>query len=209
MLLSEMIILKIYKILSKRLRKMLLKCISRLEGGYMYSKTIRVIYENMHKIKVGYGSYGGCFNLQNIPSGVEFGNYCSIAPNIKIFRANHPKEEFTLHPILYNPVAGYVNEDKLIRNKLVIGNDVWIGENVIILPSVMRINNGSIIGAGSVVTKNVESYNIVAGNPARIIGMRFSANKVEEIEASKWWELDKKELINKIPAFQRLVIKNE
>jgi acetyltransferase-like isoleucine patch superfamily enzyme len=64
---------------------------------------------------------------------------------------------------------GYVKRDMLDRPKLYIGHDVWIGANVIILPGCYKIGNGAIIGAGSIVTKDVPPYAIVAGNPSRLI----------------------------------------
>ena len=74
------------------------------------------------------------------------------------------------------------------RTTTVIGNDVWIGQNVIILPSVSVIGNGAVIGAGSIVTKNVPPFAIVAGNPAKIMKYRFSDDIINRIEQSAWWD---------------------
>lgn len=168
------------------------------EGGPAFSKTLRDYTSKKKKIVVGYGTYGGCFNSKNnIPSGVEFGNYCSIAQNIRIFRANHPKSYFTTHPLFYNPNMGYVDKDRLERPALRIGHDVWIGEWVVILPNVKEIGNGSIIGAGSVVTKDIPAYAIAVGNPARVIGKRFSDGVIEKLEQTQWWNWDKETLIRK------------
>lgn len=187
----------------------LLRYILKKEGGQMYSKTLREIFKNKYKIDVGYGSYGGCFNLDNtIPAGVKFGNYCSIAKSIRIFRANHPKGLFTSHPLLYNPVAGYVAKDQLDRPPLSVGHDVWIGEWAVILPNVKTIGNGSIIGAGSIVTKDVEPYTIVAGNPARVLGTRFNSEIQSEFEASKWWELKVDSLIPEIERLNNIAKSN-
>lgn len=164
------------------------------EGGQAFSKTLRKYYLKNYNISIGYGSYGGCFS-RSIPPNTVFGNYCSIAGEIRIFRANHPKEYFTLHPLFYNPLMGYVKTDQLKRPKLEIGHDVWIGEWAVILPSVSKIGNGAIIGAGSVVTKNVEPYTIVAGNPAKIIGKRFSEKTIQKLEEIQWWNWDKETLI--------------
>ncbi|MCF8262632.1 MAG: CatB-related O-acetyltransferase [Melioribacteraceae bacterium] len=160
----------------------------------MWSTSIRRIYKKYHLINIGYGTYGGIFNRRNVPRNTTIGNYCSVAPNIRIFNANHPKEQFTLHPLFYNPKAGFVKDDRLTRSKLIIGNDVWIGEWVIILPSCTHIGDGSIIGAGSVVTKNVPEYSIVVGNPAKVISRRFDPKAMAFLKLSKWWELDKDEL---------------
>ncbi|GAO31477.1 CatB-related O-acetyltransferase [Geofilum rubicundum] len=172
--------------------------IAKFSNGRMFSKELREIYKRDYNINIGYGSYGGCFASQNIPGGVDFGNYCSIAPNIRIFRANHPQNSFTTHPLLYNPVVGYAPRDMVSRPPLTIGHDVWIGELAIVLPSVNQIGNGAIVGAGSVVTKDVPAYAIVAGNPAKLIRMRFSDDIIEKLEATKWWLWDKNTLIKHI-----------
>ncbi|MEI6865487.1 CatB-related O-acetyltransferase [Flavicella sp.] len=183
-----------------------LKSIVKLEGGYMYSEFVRRVYESQFRIEIGYGTYGGCFNKKNINAPVKFGNYCSIAPNVKIYRANHPDDTFTTHPIVFNPIAGYVCSDKLIRPKLTIGNDVWIGEDVIILPSVDRISDGVIIGAGSIVTKNIDvSYSVYAGNPVQFIRRRFSDDIIHKLEASKWWKLKKIQLIDEMSKLNKLI----
>lgn len=165
------------------------------EGGQAFSKSLRKFYVEKYNIHIGYGSYGGCFQPENIPNGTIFGNYCSVAPDIKIFRANHPLENFTLHPLFYNPVMGYVKKDILHRPILTIGHDVWIGSSAIILPSVMTIGNGAVIGAGSVITKDVPPYAVVVGNPAKIIKFRFSEKIIGKLENTEWWNLEKDELI--------------
>jgi virginiamycin A acetyltransferase len=175
------------------------------EGGLAFSETIRKYYKDNYNIIIGYGTYGGCFNTVNIPEGTSFGNYCSIAQNVKIFRANHPKEYFTLHPLFYNPLMGYVKKDMLHRPKIEIGHDVWIGDWVIILPKVSKIGNGAIIGAGSVVTKDVPAYSIVSGNPAKIIGMRFQNEIINKMENSQWWNWNKDELIHNKSFLENLV----
>lgn len=186
------------------LRKKFLSMIASSEGGFMYSRTARDLLHKEYNITIGYGSYGGCFNFGNISGNVSFGNYCSVAKDVKIYRANHPLSEFTLHPILYNPVAGYVDSYKLQKDELSIGHDVWIGDNVIILPGVKAIGNGAVIGAGSVVTRDVEKYAVVAGNPAKVIKKRFPPEMIEKIEHSAWWLSAKEELIAKIPVLRKL-----
>ncbi len=188
-----------------RLKKLVKRMILKSEGGEMYSGTLRAIYEKQYNIKIGYGSYGGCFSPLNVPPNVTFGNYCSIAPHIKIFRANHPKDTFTSHPLLYNPALGFVKKDQLDRRPLYIGHDVWIGEGAIILPGVSTIGNGAMIGAGSIVTKDVPPYTVVAGNPAKVIGRRFNEEIIRQLEELQWWLLPKSELLKKIDLFQGIV----
>ncbi len=153
------------------------------------SSLLREIFKKDYGITIGYGTYG-CFNTSNIPSGVVFGNYCSIADGVKIFRANHPTDFFTTHPLFYNPIMGMQKKDNLNRPNLIIGNDVWIGANAIILPSVKKIGNGAVIGAGSIVTKDIPAYTIIAGNPAKEVRKRFNINQVNYIESTHWWEFN-------------------
>lgn len=80
------------------------------------------------------------------------------------------------------------------RKKLYIGNDVWIGHGVTIVSSCERIGNGAVIGAGSVVTRNVPPYSVVVGVPAKVIKYRFDEEIIDALENSKWWELSPNEL---------------
>ena len=182
----------LYRIPCRLIRKALERLIVRIEGGYFISPTIRMIYSKYYGIHIGYGTYGGCFVHENFPGpcDITFGRYCSIGSNLRVFRANHPAENFTLHPFLYNPVFGYVKTDKLDRPPLVIGNDVWTGSNVIICPGVRSIGDGAIIGAGSVVTHDVAPYTIVAGNPAKLIRNRFNERQIDFLRSTLWWEMD-------------------
>jgi len=188
---------KLYKINHPVFRKILEKLILKIDGGgYFYSLKIRELYAIYYGLHIGYGSYGGCFVHENFPGpcNITFGRYCSIGSHVCAFRANHPSDKFTTHPFLYNPVLGYVEKDMLERPELNIGNDVWIGSRVIICPGVMNIGDGAIIGAGSVVTHDVEPYTIVAGNPAKVIRKRFNEDQIKYLQDSKWWELSYAEL---------------
>jgi len=110
---------------------------------------------------ISIGSYSGLGINSLIQSGVTIGDYVMMGPNVSIYTKNHKSE--IDKPMIFQ---GF-DEEKPV----VIGNDVWIGANVIILPGV-KIGDGAIIGAGSIVTKNVEKYTVVAGNPAKIIKRR-------------------------------------
>lgn len=75
-----------------------------------------------------------------------------------------------------------------------IGHDVWIGQNAIILPTVKRIGDGAVIGAGAVVTKDVPDFAIVLGNPANVVKYRFSGETIDRIKRQAWWNKDMEEL---------------
>jgi len=178
---------RLYGWRKRRWRRGILWLVQQLEGGEMYSPTLRRIFQDYHKVKVGMYSYG-CFRPEDIPEGTEIGNYCSFARGVAIFNAGHPWRRKSLHPFFYNPSLGVVREETISRGRLVIGHDVWIGRNALILPQVSRIGNGAVIGAGAVVTRDVPPYAVVAGNPARVIRYRFEAAVQAELESSRWWE---------------------
>ncbi|PQO43900.1 CatB-related O-acetyltransferase [Blastopirellula marina] len=163
-----------------RIGRILIAVIVRLEGGQQFSSTGRELLEKYHEIKIGNYSYGPCFSPGWFPPRVEIGNYTSIAAGVRVVNENHPLSHFSTHPQFY-----VFHEE---RPWLVIGDDVWIGFNAIILPGCHSIGTGAVIGAGAVVTKDVPPYAIVGGNPARVLRYRFSEDMAEELLASKWWQ---------------------
>jgi len=179
------------------LRKTLLLLIRKMEGGDFFSQSLREIFKRYHNIEVGPYSYG-CFLPDAFPSGTQIGAYVSMADNIYFLRRNHPHERLSQHPFFYNKYLQLVKEDTIDDNEdnpLVIENDVWVGRQTIILPGCKRIGNGAIIGAGSVVTKDVPAFTIVGGNPAKKIKARFSEQCIDKIEKSAWWQRDILQLI--------------
>lgn len=119
------------------------------------------------------------------------GSFCSIADNVTILLSgNHRTDWITTYPFNvvmpeFNQIAGH----PLSRGDVVIGNDVWIGMDSLILSGV-TIGDGAVIGARSVVTKDVEPYGVVAGNPARFVRYRFSKEYIDRLQEIKWWEKD-------------------
>ncbi|MFQ5653932.1 MAG: CatB-related O-acetyltransferase [Planctomycetota bacterium] len=175
-----------------------------LEGGRIFSRTLREILRRHYRVEVGMYSYGGCLEPGRLPPGSRVGNYCSIASDLHVYRRNHPARLISQHPFFYNRTIGLVVEDsieKIHDNPLVVGHDVWIGRHTIILPGCKVIGDGAIVGAGSVVTRDVESYVIVAGNPARPIGLRFDPRIEERVRASRWWLRPLPELVQCLDAF--------
>ncbi len=161
---------------------------------------LRAIYKKYNNIEIGLYSYG-CFNNKYIPEETKIGRYCSFGPDVKIFNANHPMEYIFLHPYIYNPYLNVVQKETISRSRLVIGDDVWIGANSIILPSVKHIGNGAVIGAGSIVTKDIPDFAIVVGNPATIIKYRFSEEIRNKINDSKIYEISKHDFKTNIDNF--------
>lgn len=157
-----------------------------------HSITIRRIYRECFKIDAGIGSYGWQNGLMDGP--MKIGKYTSIGPNVRRLKVNHPTNLASTHPCYFNPIYGWIDKDFREYSYLDIGNDVWIGANAVILPSVHSIGNGAIIAAGSIVTKDVPPYEIWGGMPAKHIKKRFEDETGESLDKSEWWNLPEKEL---------------
>ena len=128
----------------------------------------------------------------------EIGSFCSIANRVSVGGARHPIEYLSTSPVFLSHrdsvKAKFARHDYRHQVKTVIGHDVWIGEGAYIKGGV-NVGDGAIIGMGSVVTKNVLPYSIVAGNPAKLIRMRFDEKVIKELTEIKWWNLPENELI--------------
>lgn len=163
-------------------------------GGYneLTSEKLRVQFL-AKGVQVGLYSYG-CFDLERVPPGVSIGRYCSFASTAQIFLRDHGLEYIGLTPYLYNERLGVVDSNMIKHSELNISDDVWLGHNTVITSKVGSIGRGAAIAAGAVVTKPVPSYAIVAGNPARVIRMRFNQKTIDGIEKTRWWEKSADEL---------------
>jgi acetyltransferase-like isoleucine patch superfamily enzyme len=118
---------------------------------------------------------------------IEIGSFCSIARNVSIQSYNHNFKKITTYYIGKNLFKERWENETVTKGDIQIKNDVWIGAHCVILGGV-TINNGAIVAANSVVTKDVPAYSIVGGTPAKVIGSRFDEKTIDELEKSKWWD---------------------
>lgn len=140
----------------RKIRSLNAMCFLDFHGGNLNIEKEAKFSPN---IRVGENSMLG--ENCRVYSGVDIGNDLLMGPDVKIYTKNHTIKNRDI------PINLQGEDFKAVK----IGNDVWIGANVIILPGV-SIGNGAVIGAGSVVTKSVPDYQIVCGNPAVIKGHR-------------------------------------
>jgi acetyltransferase-like isoleucine patch superfamily enzyme len=163
--------------------------------------------KNYANYNVGIGSYGKPrVHDWKDETNLTIGKYCSIAKNVHILLGGeHHSDWVTTYPFMaLTNEASHLELDKKSKGSVSIGSDVWIGMNSIILSGV-NIGNGAIIGAGSVVTKDVPSYSIYAGNPAKLIRLRFSEEMIIALNEIAWWNWDEKKIIDN---YEFLLTKN-
>lgn len=136
------------------------------------------------------------------------GKFCSIACGAKFLfnSANHTLASLSTYPFpIFYEEWGLERKDvaKAWDNKgdIVIGNDVWIGYEAVILAGV-AIGDGAVIGARAVVTKDVPPYTVVGGVPAEPIRKRFPEKTISELLTLKWWDWPRERIARNIPAIQ-------
>lgn len=171
---------------------------------------------------VGRYTYGYEELLSEYPIASKIGRFCSINETARIWN-NHSLDAVTTHPILdhrlffskkekekrkffikkygkHHDNADFENSEIRDNRPVEIGNDVWIGANVVILPGV-KVGDGAVLAAGAVVTKNVEPYAIVGGVPAKVIKYRFDKDMIDVFLQVKWWEWEVDKIEENIELF--------
>lgn len=142
--------------------------------------------------------------LIELPSNVTVGNYVSIAHGTYFHnQENHPciNNKKLVSTYAFGNVWGADYPSVCGKGKTIVGNDVWIGREAKILDGV-TIGDGAIIGAYSIVTKDIPPFAIVAGNPARIKKFRFTKKQIESLQKIKWWTWDKKTVLERMEDFK-------
>lgn len=166
---------------------------------------LKNVVKNPNIIIGDYTYYDDFENVENFEKNVKYlfdfigdqliiGKFCMIASDVKFIMngANHLTHAFSSYPFaIFGNGWEKAMEGKTYPQKgdIIIGNDVWIGYNATIMAGV-NIGDGAIIAANATVTKDVEPYTIVGGNPAKVIKKRFSEETIERLLELKWWNWD-------------------
>lgn len=145
------------------------------------------------------------FNYPEFGDRLIIGKFCAIASGTTFIMgpANHRISSVTTYP--FNVFGGAWEErtpDHLsqlpFKGDIVIGNDVWIGRESVIMPGV-KIGDGAIIGAYSVVAKDIPPYTVAGGNPAKVIKKRFDDELTDILLKLKWWDFEAEKLVDFLP----------
>tara|TARA_Y100001968_G_C19339484_1_gene708709 strand:+ start:275 stop:1000 length:726 start_codon:yes stop_codon:yes gene_type:complete len=163
------------------------------------------LLDNCIVYKTSFGDYSYSTMNTTILRAV-IGKFCSIASDVFIGPTSHPLEKVSTHPFLFLKDYGFINhDDQLVIERregtfTSLGNDVWIGQGAVIMPGV-KIGDGAIVGAQTLVTKNVAPYSIVVGSPAKHIRYRFEREIIDQLLEIKWWNWEKSRIEKSIPEF--------
>lgn len=184
-----------YMVLLTNANPCVYKEVRQMVSVFFDSKNIIDIFpgneERKKENKCGKYSYGSLCNSKLVDS---IGAFSSFAGGVTAV-LNHPVTAISTHPFLYWDIPGYGGyfPEVLHRTQLRpikksrIGNDVWLGQNVIITNGA-NIGNGVIAAAGAVITKDVPDYAVVAGVPARIIRYRYTPEQIRALNEIAWWD---------------------
>lgn len=137
-----------------------------------------------------------CVGRMSTIQSTKIGAFCALSWNLKIGGDDHDYKMLSTHPFWHNTAWGIAEDkefsamyhEKEYKDPCIIGNDVWIGAGVSICRNV-TIGDGCVIGAGAVITHDLEPYSIVVGVPGRSIKKRFDDNTIERLEKARWWDL--------------------
>lgn len=171
------------------------------------NESINLFYTKNNFLNKNYliGDYTyGCPTIifENPETKLIIGKFCSIADNVTIFLGgNHRIDWVTTYPFnAINEFAEFksIKGHPATKGDVVIGNDVWIGRNVTILSGV-KISDGAVIAANSVITKDINPYEIWAGNPAKLIKKRFTVEQINRLLEIKWWNWDEIKIRENVP----------
>ncbi len=165
----------------------------------------------IHRSHIGYGTY--IVGENGYIHDCKIGRFCSIASNCHIGLGDHSLHMVSTSPLFYSAhtllpehflTESLPQPEQTIgdtKYKVMIGNDVWMGYNVCVKEGV-TIGDGAIIGAKSLVTRDIPPYAIAVGTPAKVIKYRFTPEQIQKLLTIKWWDRDPAWIRENIHAFE-------
>ncbi len=166
-------------------------CTGNIFGGNIYiGKNCNISRSELYG-EITIGNYtnlnGPCLDIYAGNGNVSIGNFCSIARNVSMQVDAHNYNKTTSFLIFKNIFFEQSTNEVISKGNITIGHDVWIGAGCKILSGV-TIGNGAVVGANAVVTKDIQPFAIVGGNPATVIKYRFSQEIIDKIQKIAWWD---------------------
>lgn len=159
------------------------------------------LQERYPQYRIGKWTYGNP-KIRSWQEGasLRIGSFCSIAEGVKIFLGGeHRIDWVTTFPFSVLWASGHgIKGHPKTKGDVIIGNDVWIGADCVVLSGV-TIGDGAVLGARAVVARDVPPYAIVTGNPALIVRKRFDDNTIARLLRVKWWEWEDKRIEKALP----------
>lgn len=150
-------------------------------------------YYSSFDLPADYASALAPYLYPGAPERLTIGKFCQLAHGVRIITssANHAMDGFSTYPfaVFNQELIGSYAESIGNRRDTVIGNDVWLGFESVVMPGV-HIGNGAIIAARSVVTRDVPDYAVAGGNPGRVLRQRYPDDVVQRLITLAWWDWD-------------------
>ncbi len=178
-----------------------MKSLNRLRRKFFPKKHKKFTnqYSEYKKLDIGDYTYGKPI-IHDYGEKLTIGKFCAIGPDVTfILGGNHRTDWASVYPfnVIFRDLR-HIKGGNASKGPVIIGHDVWLGANSIILSGV-KIGNGACIAAGAVVTKDVPAYAIVGGNPAKLIRHRFDEATIKKLEELQWWNKDLKTIKELVP----------
>jgi acetyltransferase-like isoleucine patch superfamily enzyme len=162
-------------------------------------------YIDKHGFAVGDYTYG-CPKIayrRESKAKLVIGSFCSFADDVEILLGvDHRSDWISTYPLGASAISRHANPAQFTgKGDIVIGSDVWIGTGALILSGV-SIGHGAVVGARAVVSRDVAPYSVVAGNPARVVRMRFTDDRIQALLSTRWWTFPADRIRSLLPLLQ-------